>query len=1041
MSRVASFAGRGLGLWLMGGLLLVGANAFAQQDLNDPAYRDPLKVHTPSIGSDKKVKWDYDIAYVRVPREGGKKHPKYAEVFHPTAMDVGGDLMLLHPDGTEEMLVEGGAGSVIDPYVSFDGKWIYYAKLENLAGSRLRHGSAESADIYRINVETRQIVRLTHQQFTPNTGAAPWAEPFRAAPTSDSSLNYGVFNLGPCPLPGGRVMFVSNRNAFVPNKGYTWPCLQLFTMDDDGGNVEMIGYINIGSALHPTILRDGRVLFSSFEAQGLRDQRVWGLWSIHPDGTNWAPFVSALFEHPNAIHFQTQISDGSVIVEDYYNLNNNGFGPLYKIPERVPEGSAPFGPAYNRDPRNPPIRSGRHSNGKGSFIRLGFSPTGIEALTPFVNSGDNPAGLSDIEDDASPRVGKFTHPSGAPENHLLVAYAPGPANHHYGHRPESHPVVDSGLYLLKDGQPIDEPAALLLIKNDPRYNEQWPRAVVPYRRVMGVDQPKQLARLANDGSRSAHLPEGTPFGLVGTSSIYKRESFPNGVVPPGSVTSTWAGPSGAPRAISYEGWDPFNGDNETRSWTHQGAEAGRYENSDIHAIRILAMEATTDHGGPNRRFYNHANERLRILGELPVRKFQGDQQPLDPDGNPDTSFLAKIPADVAFTFQTIDRRGMVLNMAQTWHQVRPGEIRNDCGGCHAHSQQPTEFASTLAARPNYKVFDLTAQTPLLTSKANDQSQQKWDVENSTGLRFAEEGVHNVEYHRDIRPIFQRSCVACHTASDGRAPAGELVLDDDALQAVPNEPSVPGTFFRLAMDSRGQFGHKPILGRWAATNASRYVRKFQSRRSLLIWKVFGERLDGWANEDHPTETVAGDPQSLQHQGKPLEPTLANLRLADLDYTGSPMPPPAAVASGKVEPLSAEDRLTLVRWIDLGCPIDLAAARGSDYGWLCDDQRPTLTLTYPQPGANASLTRLLIGAFDHYSGIAPDSLSLQADFEIDGHPAGTELAGLLRETATGVRELRLRQPIQSLKRGTITAAVCDRQGNITRIERTFSVGESP
>ena len=34
---------------------------------------------------------------------------------------------------------------------------------------------------------------------------------------------------------------------------------------------------------------------------------------------------------------------------------------------------------------------------------------------------------------------------------------------------------------------------------------------------------------------------------------------------------------------------------------------------------------------------------------------------------------------------------MVLNMAQTWHQLRPGEIRNDCGGCHAHSQKPTDF--------------------------------------------------------------------------------------------------------------------------------------------------------------------------------------------------------------------------------------------------------------------------------------------------------------------------------------------------------------
>src|SRR6184192_2661116 len=96
-------------------------------------------------------------------------------------------------------------------------------------------------------------------------------------------------------------------------------------------------------------------------------------------------------------------------------------------------------------------------------------------------------------------------------------------------------------------------------------------------------------------------------------------------------------------------------------------------------------------------------------------------QPLDPDGNPDTSFLARIPADTSFTFQTLDRHGMVLNSAQTWHQVRPGEIRHNCGGCHAHSQRPTDFALTAAAQPGYKVWDLANETPLVTSKAKDSS--------------------------------------------------------------------------------------------------------------------------------------------------------------------------------------------------------------------------------------------------------------------------------------------------------------------------------
>ncbi len=135
--------------------------------------------------------------------------------------------------------------------------------------------------------------------------------------------------------------------------------------------------------------------------------------------------------------------------------------------------------------------------------------------------------------------------------------------------------------------------------------------------------------------------------------------------------------------------------------------------------------------------------------------------------------------------------------------------------------------------------------------------------------------------------------------------------------------MPGTYYRLAMDSAGRFGHKPIIGSWRGAHASRYVRMFQSRRSLLVWKIFGERLDGWSNDDFPTETTPGDARTLQQRERAgrehaREPQPAQ---HDLDFTGSAMPPPDAVKSGKVAPLTDEDKLTLVRWIDLGCPIDL------------------------------------------------------------------------------------------------------------------------
>src|SRR5262249_5729286 len=110
-----------------------------------------------------------------------------------------------------------------------------------------------------------------------------------------------------------------------------------------------------------------------------------------------------------------------------------------------------------------------------------------------------------------------------------------------------------------------------------------------------------------------------------------------------------------------------------------------------------------------------------------------------------------------------------------------------------------------------------------------------------------------------------------------------------------------------------------------------------------------------------------------------------------------------------------------------------------GWLLDDQRPTLTLTYPRAGRNESLGRVLVGMHDYGTGLDPDSFQVVADFPVDGAAAGADLAKQFRPVAQGVWELRLARPLTELRRGRLTVAVKDRQGNVSRIERTFSVGK--
>jgi hypothetical protein len=1038
---------------------------------NEPLFNETLDVNIPHVSTDPSVKVDYDIVYVRADRAGDKIHKRYFTDFsQPVTMEAGADLMLLHPDGSEEVLVDGGKGSVTDPVISFDGEWVYYSYLYDLEKHNQWSPSRLGADIFKLHLKTRRIVKLTDQTFTPNTGAANWSSDFRKPEPGKTHFDYGVFNMGPYPLPGGRIVFTSNRDGFRPSKGYPAIALQLFVMDDSddglGQNVEKIGHLNIAGALHPVVLQDGRIMFSSLESQGIRSEISWGIWTIHPDGTNWAPLISAFDPGgaSNGFHFQTQLSDGSLVVEEYYNQNNSGFGAFIKLPPTPPDGYAAFGPAFMQDARNKPWRYGRHDNGKGIWYRMPFMPTSSVSLTPFALGFEGPANPSVLKDKESPKVGKVTHPSAAPDNHLLTCYSPGPVNHQYTYLPQ----LDGGIYLLKNGEIVTEPAQLRLIKNDPNYNECWPRAVVPYSRIAGMKEPRTIPALANDGTKSKHLPEGTPFGLVGSSSMYKRESYPNGVVRDGEVTSTFSG-----GRDPWRGLDAFtsHGNGMPLNWHNQGADAGMYSNDDIFAVRIIAMEPTTDrHRGEKsgRRFFNHASERFRILGEISVRKFASDGSPLrDPDGNPDTSFLAKISADTAFTFQTLDARGLVLNMAQTWHQLRPGEIRHDCGGCHAHSQKPTEFSLTAAAKPDYAVWDLVNTTPMLgtdatkltrsasegerfTTVSNESSSQRSpSLTRRVSVGDKPERAVTVEYFRDVQPILKRSCVACHTKS-WEKPAGNLVLDaDDEQIQFEHHGKFPGTYLRLAMDERAKFGHKPIgYDSWGYPNASRYIRKLQSRRSLLVWKIFGERLDGFSNDDHPSEPEPGVGY-FALKGEKVETQKAR-HAYDLDYLGSQMPPPDAVAGKsrgpngeaiKVEPLTGEDRRTIVRWIDLGCPIDFdfdpAHPDQRGLGWMLDDNRPILTLTSPQPGNNKPFTRILIGMHDYDSGLDRDSLEVRANFAINGIAANENLAAKFQPKSQGVWELKVTEPLTKLANGKLTVAVRDRQGHWSRIERRFHV----
>lgn len=662
----------------------------------------------------------YDIIYVRAPRYGDTVTTKWPEAKDPIRMEPNTDLMLLHSDGSQELLVAGGAGgAVIDPSISMDGAKIYYSKCPDVVLVNTQVGGipVQGCDIYRMNMATRQETRLTFQEFTPNTGVANWCATSTAP--SGATCNrpgYGVFNLGAHEISGNRMVFVSSRNGFVPNIQYTNPNLQLHIMDFSTGITHYIGSFNIGSALHPFPLQDGTIGFSTMESAHRRDPRLWGLWRIYPDGRKFAPLLSA-YMRSSLVHFATQISDGRIVTGLYYVQNRQSFGSLMTFtPLSAPQGRPVFGsPSFN-DTSNSLVDWGCFDNNVIQRLRFSFSPYDLFNLTAFSNAEDRATRCTDASGE---RKGAATHPSAAPENNLLLVWSNGPT------KKSVNPQVDSGIYLMNAEQQVFDPKTqFTLILNNPNYNEQQPRALVSWQAIHGTPEPPVLPWTPREDER---LLPGEAVALFGSSSL------------------CWRDTDAEPPNVSYR---------------DQGSSIGkgRYSCDDIEGLRMLGTEATSHvvygtgaYGNNQANWFEQDvgfnNERMRILGEVYVKKIDpAMNSPIvtqNPDGTiePDTSFLLKIPCDMSLSFQTLDNKARPLNHSSTWHRFACGSKEVDCAGCHAHAHVPKPFSSAVASHPSFPIVDMVQVTPLFTPNG--------------GLTTVASPSVTYEYNRDVLPILTR----------------------------------------------------------------------------------------------------------------------------------------------------------------------------------------------------------------------------------------------------------------------------------------------
>ena len=452
---------------------------------------------------------------------------------------------------------------------------------------------------------------------------------------------------------------------------------------------------------------------------------------------------------------------------------------------------------------------------------------------------------------------------------------------------------------------IDEPAQMLLIKNDPELQRAAGRG--PSCRTSGSTASTSRKQLDAAGQRrqavaasaggNAVRPGRHVEPLQARELSQRRRAGGQGdgdVSPAATIRGRASMPSPATATACRS------------TGTTRAATPGLYDNGDIHAVRILAMEPTTDRqrgAKAGRLFHSHANERLRILGEIPVRKFDGDKQPLDPDGNPDTSFLAKIPADIAFTFQTLDKDGMVLNMAQTWHQLRPGEIRTRLR--RLPRPQPEADASssdTLAAQARLQGLrpDRRRRRSLTDEGAATNRSRSGTPTTRPACATSKAGVQRrvpPRHPADPRAQLRR----LPHAQDGDEPAGNLVLDadDEADPASSTTASSPARTIRLALDERAKFGHKPVGYDSLGLSATPRATSASSRRAAACSSGRSSASASTASRTtiiRPNRSPARETSCISGEtGRPAEAT----RTAWTSTSpAASMPPPDAVKAGKV-----------------------------------------------------------------------------------------------------------------------------------------------
>ncbi|MHC4282915.1 MAG: HzsA-related protein [Planctomycetota bacterium] len=196
------------------------------------------------------------VLFIDNPFPQGAEWPHQARHRNGMMAVPGGRLLVLdglHPGGQIQKLAPQKPGSFWRPDISFDGKKVLFC---------YKGHDEKSFHLYEINIDATDYKQLTFGDYD---------------------------DLDPIYLPDGHIIFSSTRaNTYIRCMPYTY-CYVLARCDSDGKNIYLISRNNETDWL-PTLLNDGRIIYSRWEYHDKALWRIQSLWAVNQDGTGTAAF-------------------------------------------------------------------------------------------------------------------------------------------------------------------------------------------------------------------------------------------------------------------------------------------------------------------------------------------------------------------------------------------------------------------------------------------------------------------------------------------------------------------------------------------------------------------------------------------------------------------------------------------------------------------------------------------------------------------------------------------------------------------------------